>query len=248
MKHIALWIAGALALSLSACVPYATDVQPVEDEILVQLVSDPGAAYDHPQRFTVQDLRAILKEVQVQYKAGWLQNLLAGREKPLPLFDSQWLPRVVPALVRAFEQATPHDRIVFYVAERRSDVRREVTGGALFVTGRLMHIVVSNFKNGVDVVPGIPTNDRAHPEIAVSPQRFTVMFEKPEFIVRSESGFVQGVFGAVPPGIVVDYWRYLNTVGRQVKPGSARRSSSDAFPSKPPMKIRPQLERSQRCC
>jgi hypothetical protein len=231
MRHIARWIGGALALCLGACVPYATDVQPVEDEIIIKLMSDPGAAYDHPQRFTVPELTAILKEVQVQYKAGWLQNLLAGREKPLPLFDSPWLPRIGPELVRAFEQATPHDRIVFYVAERRSDVRREVTGGALFVTGRLMHIVVSNFKNGVDVVPGIPTNDRAHPEIAVSPQRFTVMFEKPEFIVRSESGFVQGVFGAVPPGIVVDYWRYLNTVGRQVKPGSAADAALPLTPS-----------------
>ena len=221
MRHMAFWIAGALALSLLACTPYVTDVQPVEDELIIKLVSDPGAAYDHPQRFTAQDLTAILQQVQVQYKAGWLQNLLAGREKPLPLFDSEWLPRVVPGLVRAFEQATSRDRIVFYVAERRSDVRREVTGGALFVTGRLMHIVVSNFKNGVDVVPGIPTSDRSNPEIAVSPQQYTVMFEKPEFIVRSESGFVQGVFGAVPPSIVVDYWRYLNMMGRQTKPEAA---------------------------
>jgi hypothetical protein len=221
MRHMALCIGGALVLSLLGCTPYVTDVQPVEDEIIIKLVPDPGATYDHPQRFTPQDLTAILQEVQVQYKAGWVQNLLAGREKPLPLFDSEWLPRVVPALVRAFQQATPHDRIVFYVAERRSDVRREVTGGAFYVTGRLMHIAVSNFKNGVDVVPGIPTSDRLHPEIAVSPQQYTVMFQQPEFIVRSEPGFVQGVFGAVPPGIVVDYWRYLNTVGRQVKPESA---------------------------
>jgi hypothetical protein len=236
MRHLALWIGGILALSLLACTPYVTDVEPVEDEMIIKLVSDPGATYDHPQRFTVKDLTAILHEVQVQYKEGWLQNLIAGRQEPLPLFDSQWLSRIVPPLVRAFEQATPHERIVFYIAERRSDVRREVTGGSLYVTGRLMHLVVANFRNGVDVVPGIPTSDRSHPEIAVSPQRFTVKFLKPEFIVRSEAGFVQGVFGAVPPGIVVDYWRYLNTVGRQADPGSASdaalrlKASDQSFP------------------
>jgi hypothetical protein len=83
-----------------------------------------------------------------------------------------------------------------------------------------MHLVVANFRNGVDVVPGIPTSDRSNPEIAVSPQQFIVTFEKPEFIVHSRPGFVQGVFGAVPPSVVVDYWRYLNTVGRHVKPQS----------------------------
>jgi hypothetical protein len=231
MSHVARWIGGTLVLSMLGCVPYVTDVQPVEDEMIIKLVPDPGASYDHPQRFTPQDLTAILQEVQVQYKEGWLQNLLAGRQGPLALFGAEWLPRIVPLLVQAFEQATSHDRIVFYIAERRSDVRREVTGGALYVTGRLMHLVVANFRNGVDVVPGMPTSDRSHPEIAVSPQRFSVLFQKPEFIVRSEAGFVQGVFGAVPPGVVVDYWRYLNTVGRQVKPESVSDAALHRTPS-----------------
>ncbi len=220
MSRMALWIGGAVAMCLFACTPYVTDVQPVEDEIIIKL-SDSGAAYDHPQRFTEQQLTAILQNVQVQYTSGWLGNLLAGRQKPMTLFDSQWVSRVVPALVRAFEKATPHDRIVFYIAERRSEVRREVTSGSLFLTGRLMHLVVANYRNGVDVVPGIPESDRSRPETAVSPQQFSVMFEQPEFVVHREPGFVQEVFGAVSPGIVVDYWRYLKTAGRQVSPDSA---------------------------
>jgi hypothetical protein len=208
------------ALSLVACGSYVTSVQPVEDEMMVKLVTGPAVAYDHPVRFTPKELAAILEQVQVEYKAGWLQNLLTSPQKPLPLFEPQWLERIVPALVRAFEQAKPHDRIVFYVAQRRSDVRREVTGGSLFVIGRLMHIVVSNFRNGVDVVPGIPTYDRANPEIAVAPQRFTLMFKRPEFVVRRESGLVQGVFGAVPPSLVVDYWLFLNNVGHQAALGT----------------------------
>jgi hypothetical protein len=89
-----------------------------------------------------------------------------------------------------------------------------------------MHIVVSNFRNGVDVVPGVPTYDRANPEIAVAPQRFTLTFKRPEFIVRRESGLVQGVFGAVPPSLVIDYWLFLNNVGHQAALGSSPASSA----------------------
>ena len=212
---IARVFAGSLALGSVSCAPYITTVHPVEDEMIVKLVADPAVNYDHPVRFTTQELTWILQHVQIEYKAGWLQNRLSGPSKPLPLFDPEWLPRVVPALVKGFEQANRHDRIVFYVADRRSDVRREVTGGSLFVVGRLMHIVVSNFRNGVDVVPGVLTYDRANPEIAVSPQRFTVNFDRPEVVVHQHSGFVEGVFGAVAPSLVVDYWLFLNSPGPQ---------------------------------
>jgi hypothetical protein len=208
-------ILGSLALGIVSCTPYITTVHPVEDEMIVKLVADPAVNYDHPVRFTTQELTRILQHVQIEYKAGWLQNWLTGPSKPLALFDPQWLPRVVPALVRGFEQASRHDRIVFYVAERRSDIRREVTGGSVFVVGRLMHIVVSNFRNGVDVVPGVLTYDSANPEIAVSPQRFTVTFDRPEVVVHHQPGLVEGVFGAVHPSLVVDYWLFLNSLGPQ---------------------------------
>ena len=221
-------IAGAFVLGLVACSSYVTTVQPVEDEILVKLVADPLVAYDHPVRVTVQDLTAILQHVRVEYKAGWLQNYLTGPLKALPLFDPQSLARIVPPLVRAFEEANPHDRIVFYIADRRTNMRREVTSGTLFVTGQLMHISLSNFRNGVDVIPGVPAYDRDSPEIAVAPQRFRVMFEPAEFVFDRKPGFVQEVFGAVPPGLLVDYRLFLNSVSRHADLGS---SPADAISS-----------------
>ncbi len=180
-------IAGAFLLGLVACSSYVTTLQPVEDEILVKLVADPVAAYDHPVRLTVQDLTAILQHVQVEYKAGWLQNF----------------------------------RIVFYIADRRTNIRREVTSGTLFVTGQLMHISLSNFRNGVDVIPGVPAYDRDSPEIAVAPQRFSVTFEPAEFVFDRKPGFVQEVFGAVPPSLLVDYRLFLNSLSRHADLGSS---------------------------
>ena len=221
-------IAGAYQLGLVACNSYMTTLQPVEDEILVKLVADPMSAYDHPVTLTVQELTAILQHVQVEYKAGWLQNFLTGPLKAVPLFEPESLARVVPPLVRAFEVANQHDRIVFYIADRRTSIRREVTSGTLFVTGRLMHISLSNFRNGVDVIPGVPAYDRDSPEIAVAPQRFSVMFEPAEFVFDRKPGFVQEVFGAAPPSLLVDYRPFLNSVSRHAELGS---SPAEAIPS-----------------
>src|SRR5256886_5773366 len=156
-------IAGAFVLSLVACSSYVTTVQSVEDEILVKLVADPLATYDHPVPLTVQDLTAILQHVHVEYKAGWLQNFLTGPLKAIPLFDPESLARVVPPLVRAFEEANQHDRIVFYIADRRTSIRRGVTSGTLFVTDQLMHISLSHFCNGGGVIPRVPAYDRDSP-------------------------------------------------------------------------------------
>jgi hypothetical protein len=210
--------AGAVVLVLAmlvACSSYRAKVEPVADEILVKLVTDRSTTYDHPVRLTAHDLAAILDNVRVEYKANWLQRLVTGPFQPLRLLETRVLPRVVSPLVRAFQEAGPHDRIVFYVAERRSDVRREVTTGSLFVTGRLLHIVLTNYRNGVDVITGVETYDRRNPEIAVAPQRFVLVFNRPEFLVEPELTLVQRVLEGTPPSLVVDYQLFLNLLHRQ---------------------------------
>jgi hypothetical protein len=204
-----------LLIGLAACGEYLTTVQPVEDEVLVKLVTDRAGSYNHPVRITAVELGTLLENVRVEYKANWLQTLIAGPLKPVRLFEQTSLARVVPALAKAFEQAGQQDRVVFYLAERRSEIRREVTSGSLFVIDRLLHIVVTNHRNGVDVVPGVPTHDRRNPEWAVAPQRFLLTFEHPEFVVKRETSLIQNVFGADPPILAVDYRPFLNMVARQ---------------------------------
>jgi hypothetical protein len=201
-----------LLLALVGCPSYRASVESVQDEMIVKLVADPSASYHHPVTLTPQELNAILEHVQVEYKAGWLQKLITGPLKPLPLFAPERLRRLVPALSRAFQQATPHDRIVFYVAERRSDVRREVTSGSLFVTDGLLHVVLNNHLSGVDVVPGVPAYDRGNPEIAVAPQRFILAYDRPEFAVNATPTMAEALFETAPPSLSVDYPLFLRMV------------------------------------
>lgn len=193
---------------------YLASVAPVENEVAVTLAAGTVPSYDHPVRVSSLELAIVLQAVQVQFKANWLQALLTGPLKPLPLFDESSLERVVPSLVGALERAGPRERIVFYVAQRRSDVRRDVTSGAIFVQGRLLHITLANYQNRVDVLPGVPAYDRQDPEVAVAPQRMTLLFDQPEFLSKRELDLVDGVFGAAPPRLMIDYVRFLQKSAR----------------------------------
>jgi len=208
------FILAGMAVLVAACsldFDYRATVPPVEDEIVVQAVSDPQAAYDQPVRLSEQDLARILKRVRVQFTAHWLQRLLTGPIKPVPLFDDPTLAKVVPVLAPAIGKAGAQERIVFYVAKRRGNDRRDVTTGALFVKDRLLTLVLDNYQNRVDVIPGLPAYDRTHPEMAVAPQYFTLAFDPPEYAVAQDRDWVVQVFGADPPSLRLDYTRFLRS-------------------------------------
>ena len=206
------FILAGMAVMVAACsLDYHATAPPVEDEIVVQAVSDPQAAYDQPVRLSEQDLARILKRVRVQFTAHWLQRILTGPIQPVPLFDEPTLAKVALVLVAAIRKAGAQEWIVFYVAKRRGNDRRDVTTGALFVKDRLLTLVLDNYQNRVDVIPGLPAYDRTHPEMAVAPQYFTLAFDPPEYAVAQDRDWVVQVFGADPPSLRLDYTRFLRS-------------------------------------
>ena len=203
-------IVGCLVSSCGYLVP----VPSVEDEVVVKLAAGATPSYDHPVPVSSRDLGAVLQAVQVKFETNWLQRLISGPLKPLPLFDESSLSRVAPSLAEALEKAGPRERVVFYVAQRRSDVRRDVTSGTIFVKGRLMHLTLANYQNRVDVLPGVPAYDQQNPEVAIAPQRMTLVFDRPEFLAEREPDRVDGVFGAAPPRLMIDYVLFLKMSAR----------------------------------
>lgn len=226
----------AVVAGLAASCGYVATVPPVEDAAEVRLVSSLKPEYDHPVRMTARDLTAILQSVRVRFKANWIQKYLTGPLEPVPLFDEASLARVVPPLVEALGKAGPRDRIVFYVAHRRSNDRRDVTSGTLFVRDRLLNLVLANHLNRVDVAPGLPAFDRKDPEVAIAPQRLTLVFDRPEFQVDREPDLVDGVFGAAPPRLMVNYGLFLAMEGRKLAVPCAPHNGADrnGFPGAQP--------------
>lgn len=209
-KTSLLGLCGMLLVALSACsLEYRASVPPVEDEVVVLAVPAAEADYNHPVQLSEHDLKAILGKVRVEFKAHWLQKFFTGPLQPLPLFDEPTLVKMVPAMAAAIGKAGAQERIVFYVAKRRGPDRRDVTTGSLFVKDQLLTIVLVNYQNRVDVIPGLPAYDRTYLETAVAPQRFTLVFERPEYVVAKERSLAAKAFGADPPALRLDYVRFL---------------------------------------
>ena len=205
-----LFLLAGLAVMATACdFQYRAAVDPVEDEVLVWVVPSAHPDYDHPAHLSSQAMTRILKEVRVQFQANWIQKLITGPLESVPLFEEPVLARVAPSLVQALDKAGPRERIVFYVAQRRTNDHRDVTSGSLFLKGRSLTIVLANYQNRVDVIPGLRVYDRTTPEMAVAPQRFTLAFSRPEFVIQRDPDIVDGVFGAAPPKLMVDYAQFL---------------------------------------
>jgi len=127
------------------------------------------------------------------------------------LFTEAEMARVAPLLAKTLAEAGRDERVIFYVAERRTDVHREVTSGALFVRGQNLTVVVANYRNGVDALAGVPIYDRNFPELAVAPQRFTMTFEPREFVVAPEPQ----IFQSTSPKVIVDYRLFLGMAARK---------------------------------
>ncbi len=208
-RRMLIALVGVGMLAAACDFHYRAAADPALDEVVVQAIPSAKPGFDHPARLSAQELTSILQEVRVEFKTHWLQKLITGPLEPVPLFNPAVLARVAPVLVEALEKAGTRDRVVFYVAERRSSDRRDITSGALFVKGRSLTLALANHQNRVDVVPGLAAYDRNAPEVAVAPQRFSLVFGRNEFVIEPELDFVDGVFGGAPPLLMVDYARFL---------------------------------------
>ncbi len=209
VSRFLLALAGVAVLASACDFHYRAASDPALDEVVVRAIPNAKLGFDHPARLSPQDLTSILQGVRVEFKTHWLQRLITGKLEPAPLFEESALARVVPLLVEALEKADAQDRIVFYVAQRRSGDRRDVTSGTLFVRGPSLTIMVANHQNRVDVVPGLATYDRRTPEVAVAPQRFSLAFERSEFVIEPERAAIGEVLETALPAVTVDYAKFL---------------------------------------
>ncbi|TAL12625.1 MAG: hypothetical protein EPO02_01115 [Nitrospirae bacterium] len=201
----------AVAVLAAACdFHYRAAAGPALDEVVVQTTQSVRSEFNHPAHLSAPELASILKEVRVQFKSNWLQRLITGPLQTVPLFDDPTLAHVVPLLAEALGKAGTQDRVVFYVAQRRSNDRRDVTSGALFVKGRGLILALANHQNRVDVVPGLAAYDRQTPEVAVAPQQFSLVFSRNEFVIRrGDDGAIVEALETELPALTVDYAQFL---------------------------------------
>lgn len=98
---------------------------------------------DHPAILTSEEIQSLL---HVIFVSGWSGTILGMVEtpRPVPLFTERQLSTISSALVAAFREAKPTERVFFSLPKPDVSYSEDRTAGALFLRGCYLHVVVTD--------------------------------------------------------------------------------------------------------
>ena len=160
--------------------------------------------FDHPAKLSEAELTALLSRVQVQERAG----LLEQKPFPRPLFSPGEITQMVPSLQKTLRAAKPTEWAVFYSA-LPGGMGQEVTSGGVFVKGNLLHVVVANhherIPSGSDSLAAI----RANPLSPWGGKGVTLSFDPPRFVAGTQATWLGGSAAAPASELVLNHSAFL---------------------------------------
>lgn len=185
--------------------------------------------FDHPSQLSEAELTAILSRVQVQERAG----LLEQKPFPRPLFSPGEIRQMVPSLQKTLRAAKPAEWAVFYSA-LPGGMGQEVTSGGMFVKGSQLHVVVANhherIPSGSDSLAAI----RANPLTPWGGKGVTLSFEPVRFVVGTQATWLGGSASAPASELVLDHSAFLAEVPPSASaPAAAAATAPPATASAP---------------
>lgn len=143
---------GIVCLALSACQYFSHGKVLYDREgIQVGLQSDPSitrssppAPNAHPASFSREEVAVVLGAVRV---SGWSGTIIGYFETPRPvsLFEDADLRRIAAPIAEAFQQASPSERVFFFLPNPKSPYG-DATAGFLFARDSFVHLVVIDHK------------------------------------------------------------------------------------------------------
>jgi hypothetical protein len=175
-----------LLLALQGCTPSSFLTLPIYESpnAVVRLAVDRslGSEFSHPATLSTDQIAAAL--------AGIIVKEPATR---MPVYDDLSIPRShrafsdeevafwAPLLTIGLSKATPEEVVTFYRTTRRSNARREVTSGGIFVREDELHILLRNYRSETqyfsDFGAADTGDDRLTPLRPLAPQRGALDFE-----------------------------------------------------------------------
>jgi hypothetical protein len=202
-----------LLLCSAGCASPGFTTQPVrsDPQIFVGLssfqdrVEAAAVRHEHPVTWTEGDLRAILGRLLIQERGG----LMDSTKPPRPVFTSEELARLIPALRQAFEAARPADWVAFVLSDRAAPTGPSLlTSGALAVEQRRLHMILANHREPVSTSM---EEIRRSPFRPLRALRGGLTFDPPLYIVNTQTNWLGGTSGAAASELVLDYSAFLGT-------------------------------------
>lgn len=105
--------------------------------------SSPPARNSHPTTLSPDELRLLLRTLQITGWSGTLAGLIQNPQ-PIPLLNENELERLAGPLATALQQAGPIERVSFLIMDRDRPYSPDRTAGILFVRAPYLHLVVTD--------------------------------------------------------------------------------------------------------
>ena len=201
------------ALLLSGCaipqVPYRSIYEDPVNYVRLELDESvlpewPPGHHSHPQRLTAEHMTRILKGMTVQEHRIWVQQWIQGEAPLVPVFKEEEVTLLAPRLAEAFAAAEHNERVIFYLSQPQTSVKRVITSGGMYFQGKELHVLLGNWQ----IVYGIPTYgmiyDRRYPMRPTAAKGFDLFFQPAEAVIKHPSSLWDKVFANEKDELVID--------------------------------------------
>lgn len=162
LKHMiwAVWLCTAVAV-LSACSWWPRERSVYEqDGARIWIEPDPTVTRgesdirnEHPGRLTSEELRSLLRVIQVSGYSGVLVGMFMGAQ-PVPFLTDEELQKYSEPLAEGLGLAKPTERVSFSFPRLGKGYSEDRTAGSLFLRGRYIHVVVTDHSSIIQADTG----------------------------------------------------------------------------------------------
>ena len=119
--------------------------------VSLQTMSDQSIQATHPVNLDPILLAQVLRGVEIQDQEHGLQQYLAGRSSPVPVFSDDQIRFLAPLLAEGLRTATPDQRIEYRVQTTQKgsmleSSTTETTAGSLYAYGKLLYVILSQYR------------------------------------------------------------------------------------------------------
>ncbi len=194
-------------------------IKTVHDEpsLMVGLTSNPQwgpserTRYDQPVEIESATWNAIFKRLFFRFGKGFFES-----SRPVqPLFSSEEIDQIGPALSRTFKNAGQDEWVVFASwGSSKLTQELQVTSGAMFMDDGYLTIFIANFRErvtseqlGIEAIHDNPL----HPLKEVNER---LVFRPPYYVIDSGIFWTESGFGPPVGKIILDYQALLDMMGQ----------------------------------
>ena len=211
--HSLFALALTLAFLLSSCaLPRITSRTVYEDPTnFIRVEADPtvfdeipATVHAHPVSIDTRVMADILRGFSVREHRNALQRFIAGEAPREPVFRKDEIDLLADRIVEGLAQATPYERVTFYLSRPQTSIKREITSGGLYVSSVHLHFILGNHR----IIYGIPAYgmvyDRRYPTMPISAKGFDLFFEPARAVVLRPVSLWDRMLGHEKDETVID--------------------------------------------